>query len=146
MSIEIVTAANLTTTHLYEVWRIRDEVFSVEQNCREPDVDGVDLRLDCHHVWIADDSGHLRSYARVYRSDGHIRLGRVATRTQDRGLRLSTAILERVIAEWGHEDIAIHAQAHLETWYEQFGFRVNGEPFVEADIDHVPMLRRGNEN
>ena len=140
MKIEIVTAAKLTATQVYEIWRIRDVVFSVEQNCREPD---VDVRPDCHHVWIADASAQLRSYARVYRCDGRIRLGRVATRDQDRGLGLSTAILERVIAEWGAEDIAIHAQAHLESWYAQFGFVVNGEPFVEADIDHLPMLRNG---
>lgn len=145
MQIEIVNAPSLTTAQLYEIWRIRDEVFSVEQNCREADVDGVDLRTDCHHMWIADDSTQLRSYARVYREAEHIRLGRVATRNHDRGLGLSTAILERVITEWGAKDISIHAQAYLEKWYAQFGFVVNGEPFIEADIDHVPMLRSAED-
>lgn len=136
-----VLASDLSAAQVYEVWRIRDAVFSVEQNCREEDVDGVDLRDDCVHLWIADDSGQLRSYARVYSEDGHIWLGRVATRASDRGLGLSTTILERVIADWGDQEIAIHAQAHLENWYAKFGFEVNGAPFVEADIDHVPMLR-----
>ncbi len=136
-----VGALELTAAQVYEVWRIRDAVFSVKQNCREEDVDGVDLREDCFHLWIADDVGQLRSYARVYREDGHIRLGRVATRESDRGLGLSTLILNRVLADWGDQDIAIHAQAHLENWYAQLGFVVNGAPFVEADIDHVPMLR-----
>lgn len=140
-----VHAPELSAAQVYEVWRIRDAVFSVEQNCREADVDGVDLRDDCVHLWIADEAGQLRSYARVYREDGRIRLGRVATREADRGLGLSTTILNRVIADWGDHDIAIHAQAHLENWYAQFAFVVNGEPFVEADIDHVPMLREAGQ-
>lgn len=144
LTVTRVRASDLSAAQVYEVWRIRDAVFSVEQNCREEDVDGVDLREDCFHLWIAEDSGELRSYARVYSEVGHIRLGRVATRATDRGLGLSTLILNQVLTDWGDQDIAIHAQAHLENWYAQFGFVVNGAPFIEADIDHVPMLRAAN--
>lgn len=143
MKVEIVTAEELNTAQLYEVWRIRDAVFSVEQNCREPDVDGVDLRQDCVHLWITDPQQQLRSYARVYRENGTVRLGRVATRKSDRCQGLSTAIMQAILDRWGHQDIAIHAQAYLATWYESFGFEITGKPFVEADIDHVPMTRSG---
>ena len=69
----------LTAREVYEIWRIRDVVFSVEQQCTEPDVDDIDLRLDCTHLWIADDGGTIQSYLRTYLSDGVRKIGRVAT-------------------------------------------------------------------
>lgn len=142
MQIACVNGTELSAAQVYEIWRIRDAVFSVEQNCREADVDGIDVRADCFHLWVADDDSQLRSYARVYREDGTIRLGRVATRQADRGNGLSSAIMQYVLDKWGTEAIAIHAQAYLADWYTGFGFAVDGEPFVEAGINHLPMSRK----
>jgi ElaA protein len=36
----------------------------------------------------------------------------------------------------------LHAQAHLERWYESFGYHRTGENFDDAGIDHVPMARQ----
>ena len=35
----------------------------------------------------------------------------------------------------------LRAQAHLEGWYERFGFRRSGNSYVEDGIPHVPMRR-----
>ena len=37
--------------------------------------------------------------------------------------------------------ITLGAQAHLEGWYERFGFRRSGPGYVEDGIPHVPMRR-----
>jgi len=37
--------------------------------------------------------------------------------------------------------VRLDAQAHLEGWYARFGFAVDGEPFLEDGIPHVPMSR-----
>jgi ElaA protein len=37
--------------------------------------------------------------------------------------------------------ITLGAQAHLESWYERFGFRRSGPGYVEDGIPHVPMRR-----
>ena len=37
--------------------------------------------------------------------------------------------------------ITLGAQAHLQGWYEQFGFRLSGPGYVEDGIPHVPMRR-----
>lgn len=141
MTLTMVAGPDLTAQNLHEVWRIRDAVFSVEQNCRELDVDDVDLRADCQHVWIADATGQLRSYARIFADGEVLRIGRVATRVSDRGHGLAGRIMTHILDQFGAGELTLHAQAHLSDWYETFGFVISGPGFVEAGIDHVPMAR-----
>jgi len=43
-------------------------------------------------------------------------------------------------AGWGSA-IRIGAQMYLEAFYEEFGFKRVGDPYLEDDIWHVEMLR-----
>jgi ElaA protein len=139
--ITVRPAADLTAREVYEIWRIRDVVFAVEQQCDEPDVDGVDLRDDCTHLWIANEDGVVQSYLRTYVADGVRKIGRVATLKEARGQGLSGALLREVISRWGDHELKLGAQAYLEDWYGSFGFVTTGPHFMEAGIDHVPMTR-----
>lgn len=141
-TITVRNAADLTARDVYEIWRIRDVVFAVEQQCDEPDVDGVDLRDDCTHFWIADDEGIIQSYLRTYLDHGTRKIGRVATLKDARGQGLSGSLLREVIARWGDQKLALGAQAYLEDWYASFGFVTTGAHYLDAGIDHVPMTRR----
>ncbi len=133
----------LSAREVYDVWRIRDAVFAVEQQCDEPDVDGIDLLATCWHVWSRDAAG-LTSYLRTFTTDAGVRkIGRVATRRDARGLGLSSALLRAVLDRWGEEEIRLGAQAYLHDWYAGFGFERCGENFMEAGIEHVPMRRAG---
>src|SRR3712207_8712977 len=38
--------------------------------------------------------------------------------------------------------VTLGAQAHLQGWYERFGFRVSGPGYVEDGIPHVPIDRK----
>lgn len=143
MRIEARTGDLLSAREVYEIWRIRDAVFSVEQNCREPDVDGVDLRPDCTHLWIAAADGTIRSYLRTFLSGGVRKVGRVATLRDARGQGLSGRLVQDVLDRWGDAEIRLGAQAYLEDWYGRFGFVTVGPHFEEAGIDHVPMSRTG---
>lgn len=142
MTITARTGAELTAREVYEIWRIRDVVFAVEQQCDEPDVDGVDMREDCTHLWIADESGVIQSYLRTYVVDGDRKIGRVATLKEARGQGLSGQLLRDVIARWGVQELKLGAQAYLENWYGSFGFVTTGPHYKEAGIDHVPMTRK----
>ncbi|SKB10112.1 GNAT family N-acetyltransferase [Aeromicrobium choanae] len=132
----------LSGREVYEIWRIRDVVFAVEQQCDEPDVDGVDLADDCTHLWIADDNGIVQSYLRTYVADGVRKVGRVATLKEARGKGLSGALIREVLSRWGDQEIRIGAQAYLEDWYGAFGFVTSGPHYDEAGIDHIPMTRQ----
>jgi predicted GNAT family N-acyltransferase len=41
----------------------------------------------------------------------------------------------------GYACCRLNSQAHLQSFYEAHAFRVCGEHFEEAGIDHVPMIR-----
>jgi ElaA protein len=133
----------LTAAEVYGIWRIRDAVFAVEQQCDEPDVDGIDLLPTCHHLWFADADGPT-SYLRAFTTEAGVRkVGRVATRRDQRGKGLSSRLMAAVLERWGDGEIRLGAQAYLHDWYAGFGFERCGENFREAGIDHVPMCRPG---
>lgn len=143
-TVQVVAGADLSAAQLYEIWRIRDQVFMVEQACTETDVDDVDLRSDCVHAWIVADDGRLRTYARAFAVGDTLRIGRVATREEDRNRGLAGLVLDRLLSLANGRDVTLHAQAHLADWYASRGFEVNGPEFEEAGIPHLPMLLRGS--
>ena len=49
--------------------------------------------------------------------------------------------LLRELDEKGCRRTVLHAQAHSETFYRALGFAAEGEPFEEAGIPHVRMVR-----
>lgn len=124
---------------LYELLRLRSEVFVVEQRCAYQDLDGRDLDPDTVHWWIESPEGQVQATLRVLReADGSTRLGRVATRADARGSGLAAELIRAALTE-ATRPVVISAQAHLARWYRTFGFRIDGDLFVEDGIDHLPM-------
>ncbi len=131
----------LSAADVHGIWKIRDIVFAVEQECDEPDVDDRDLLASTTHLWLEGENG-AASYVRLLTDpDGARRIGRVCTRRESRGQGLSSVLIGEVISRWGDEPMRMNAQAHLEGWYAGFGFARSGENFMEAGIDHLPMER-----
>ncbi len=140
MTIRAVTGDALTAQDVHDIWRIRDAVFSVEQQCDEPDVDGRDLLPTTTHLWLADDDG-ITSYLRSFVEDGVRHVGRVCTRRDQRGRGLSGRLVGECTRRWGTSTLELNAQAYLEHWYGLHGYVRSGENFMEAGIEHVPMAR-----
>ncbi len=136
----VVPGDRLTAQDVYDIWRIRDAVFAVEQQCDEEDVDGRDLLPTMTHLWFADERGPT-SYLRSFVEDGERHVGRVCTRKDQRGLGLSGRLVTECSRLWGDDVIVLNAQAYLEDWYGRYGYVRSGDNFVEAGIDHVPMAR-----
>ena len=142
MSIRCVRGDELTAQDVYDIWRIRDAVFAFEQQIEDVDVDGRDLLPTTTHFWLADADGPT-SYLRAIVDDEGVRhIGRVCTRRDQRGQGLSGQLMAEVHRHWGGETLLLNAQAHLERWYESFGYVRSGENFDDAGIDHVPMTRQ----
>jgi ElaA protein len=141
MSIRCKQGDELTAQDVYDIWRIRDAVFAVEQQVQDEDPDGRDLLDTAWHLWLEDTVGPT-SYLRVYVDHtGARRIGRVCTRRDQRGKGLSGQLMAEVHRRWGDEALLLNAQAHLEGWYEAMGYVRCGENFDDAGIDHVPMIR-----
>jgi ElaA protein len=122
----------------YDVWRLRQDVFVVEQECPYADLDGRDPEPGTRHVLLRDHD-RLVGYARVV-DDGEVwRIGRVVLAREARGGGLADSLVTTALADCVGRDVVLDAQAPLAGWYASFGFTVAGEEFLEDGIPHVPM-------
>lgn len=142
MNLHIKSFEQLNTTELYEIIKLRVDVFVVEQNCPYPELDGVDY--DCLHAYL-EDEGKLLAYLRLYMQDAErkmARIGRVisAVRGKGYGMEIVKAGIKAAKEQLGAERIFIEAQTYAIPFYEKAGFVVCGEEFLEDGIPHVPMI------
>ena len=133
--------ADLTTGELYDLLRLRCDVFVVEQSCAYPELDGRDTETGTVHHWVVGDDGRLQACLRTLAEpDGSVRIGRVATAPEARGRGIATDLMTSVLATIDGA-VVLDAQTYLVGWYASLGFRVDGPEFVEDGIPHVPMRR-----
>ncbi|MBL7951166.1 MAG: GNAT family N-acetyltransferase [Flavobacteriales bacterium] len=135
---------DLTVQQLHDLLRLRVDVFVVEQHCPYPELDGADH--DATHLLLHDASG-LVAYARVLPpgTDGLPHIGRVVVRMDRRGQGIASALMQQALtvveARHGTKRSALAAQAHLERFYAQHGFRRTGADYLLDGIPHVDMRR-----
>jgi predicted GNAT family N-acyltransferase len=132
--------AELTPFEVYALCRLRVDVFVVEQECPYPELDGRDVEPATVHLWLESD-GEIAATIRLLDDGASRAIGRVATAAPFRGQGLAARLIEEGIARCGDVPVTLGAQAHLEGWYERFGFRRSGPGYVEDGIPHVPMRR-----
>ncbi len=143
MNIEAVPFQSLDAATAYDVWRLRQQVFVVEQACAYPDLDGRDDEPDTRHVLLRDGT-RLVGYARVLDDGETWRIGRVALAEEARGRGLAGPLMETALKVCVDRDVVLDAQTPLAGWYESMGFVVTGEEFLDDGIPHLPMrLTRG---
>ena len=135
--------AQLTPGEIHDMYRLRVAVFIVEQDCVFQDVDGVDPR--CFHL-LGYSGDALVAYARLLPAGVKFddpSIGRVITapsvRRTGMGKVLMSEALKRASQLWPGAQIRIGAQAHLERFYNEFGFRKVGQPYDEDGILHIEM-------
>ena len=125
----------------YAVWKLRQDVFVVEQECPYPDLDGRDVEPGTRHV-VLQDGDELLGYARVL-DDGDVwRIGRVVLAPPARGRGLADALMTTALQVCGGRDVVLDAQSPLADWYAGFGFEVTGPEFLDDGIPHLPMRRQ----
>lgn len=139
----------LSREQLYELLRLRSEVFVVEQNCIFQDMDGLDDQaMHLLGTRTLDGVPQLVAYVRCF-SKGitfdEASIGRVVTRQSARGGGLGHVLMAEAIRalqqQWGAQPIRIGAQAHLKDFYQRHGFADVGKPYVEDGIPHLEMVR-----
>ena len=138
MNLATVPFDGLDARTAYDVWRLRQQVFVVEQDCPYPDLDGRDLEPATRHVLLRDDD-RLVGYTRVV-DDGPVwRVGRVLLAPSARGRGLADGLMNAALEACPGRDVVLDAQSPLRGWYEGFGFAVDGDEFLEDGIPHTPM-------
>jgi ElaA protein len=136
---------DLKPQQLYAILQLRSEIFVVEQQCIYQDMDGTDAQA--WHL-VGTQNGRLLAYARLFAPRvkyEEASIGRVITREALRGTGAGHALMREAIAclakLYGPQPIRISAQAHLQDFYAQHGFKVQGDVYDEDGIPHVQMLR-----
>jgi predicted GNAT family N-acyltransferase len=143
----IIIRAATTTQDLEECFRIRDEVFIVEQSVP------VDLERDEHDSdalhFIALADGRSVGTARVVlRDDGaSAKIGRVAVCRSNRGFGIGKLLMAAIegTPDLGHvHNFLLDAQTHAQQFYARLGYQAYGDEFMDAGIPHRHMKKRRN--
>lgn len=139
-TVRVLAFDDLDARTAYEVWRLRQQVFVVEQASPYPDLDGRDLEPATRHLLLEVD-GSLVGYLRVLDDGDRARIGRVAVVRGARGGGLAARLMEAALAVTGDREVRLDAQTGLTGWYADYGFEVSGPEFVEDGVAHRPMVR-----
>lgn len=144
MTIKSVPFASLTLTELYEMLRLREEVFVLEQECLYIDIDGIDTRS--WHTFMQKD-GRIIACARTFmrnEEEKTAQIGRVVAAKSERRKGYTSHIMHRAMTvarkELSAERIYLEAQQYAIPFYEQLGFKVISDIFMEDGIPHVKMM------
>ncbi len=144
---QCLSFSELTTTQLYEMLKLRVDVFVVEQTCPYPELDDKDRIEGVMHL-LGYQNDELVAYLRLLPkgiSYPTLSIGRVVTKQTARGGGLGQQLMLQALQQcqqhWPEEVITISAQQYLVAFYRQHGFVQTSEMYLEDDIPHVEMKR-----
>lgn len=139
--------SELDVPTLYAVLQLRCAVFVVEQTCAYQDIDGDDLVGENRHI-LGWHDGRLVAYARILKSDNDFEpvvIGRVIVDASLRGEKLGQQLMSQTLAScllhWPGKALYLGAQAHLQVFYQRFGFAAVTGVYEEDGIPHIGMAR-----
>ena len=135
----------LTTSELYQILRLRSEVFVVEQDCVYQDVDDKDQQAI--HLFITIKN-KVVAYTRLFDSGLYFNtasFGRVVVSLEHRkdglGHQLMDASIKAVQQKFNTTKITISAQTYLKKFYESHKFIKEGKEYLEDGIQHIKMVK-----
>ena len=133
--------SNLDTNELYEILKLRFDVFVLEQTCLYQEIDNLDQ--DAIHVYIKDGDeivAYLRVLDRGIESED-VAIGRVIAKRRRQGL--GTLVLKEGIKAakeyFDAERIYLEAQTYAKEFYKNLGFEQISDEFLLDGIAHIKM-------
>lgn len=147
MNWELKRFNELNTDEIYEILKLRSEIFVIEQQCIYQDCDGNDP--SSFHLYALEND-KIIAYLRIVDkglSFDEISIGRVVVHKDYRknglGRELMIKAMAFIFKSLNEEIIRISAQEYLLKFYTSLGFKPVSEIYLEDDIPHVEMLCRG---
>jgi ElaA protein len=135
----------LSTRQLYDLLKLRVDVFVVEQTCPYPELDDKDHQPGVYHLLGFNDDTLVASVRLLPAgvSFPSVSIGRVVTKKSARGGGLGHQLMQESIRQcealWPGESIEIGAQQHLSAFYQQHGFVQTSDIYLEDGIPHIEM-------
>tara|TARA_Y100000768_G_scaffold377387_1_gene350556 strand:+ start:66 stop:509 length:444 start_codon:yes stop_codon:yes gene_type:complete len=138
------TFSELDTEDLYQILRIRSEVFVVEQDCVYQDIDNKDQ--NAIHLYYKEND-QIVGYTRIFKAGDYYEnpcIGRVVVSKKNRGNDLGKKIMidsmEYIKQNIKGEKIELSAQKYLDKFYKDLGFYKIGDDYLEDGIPHQRMI------
>lgn len=145
VNFQVKAFSELTSVEIYEMLRLRSEVFVVEQNCVYQDVDNKDQKA--FHV-LGYKNNELIAYSRIFDSGDYFdmpSIGRIVVKEEERkykyGHNLVAQSIQFILDNFQDKKILISAQTYLTKFYNSHGFEQVGEGYLEDGIPHIKMIR-----
>ncbi|WP_252224188.1 GNAT family N-acetyltransferase [Clostridium sp. ZBS2] len=134
----------LTLDELYEICKVRYEVFACEQKIyQENDFDDIDKNV--YHLFMKDSS-KIVAYARLIPSGiiyNESSIGRVLVLKEYRRKGIAFELMKKSVDflknELNEETIVVSSQLYVKKLYESVGFKAISNVYDEVDIPHVKM-------
>lgn len=137
--------SELSTEEIYNILKLRSEVFVVEQNCVYQDIDEKDQKAT--HLFI-EKNNEIIAYTRIFKKGDYYEenpsIGRVVVSKKERGKNLGKEIMlnsiEFIKKELEGRKIELSAQKYLDKFYTDIDFYSEGEDYLEDGIPHQRMF------
>ena len=145
MNTVIKKFSELSTEEIYNILKLRSEVFVVEQNCVYQDIDEKDQKAT--HLFI-EKNNEIIAYTRIFKKGDYYEenpsIGRVVVSKKERGKNLGKEIMlnsiEFIKKELEGKKIELSAQKYLDKFYKDLEFYSEGEDYLEDGIPHQRMF------
>ena len=145
MNTVIKKFSELSTEEIYNILKLRSEVFVVEQNCVYQDIDEKDKKAT--HLFL-EKNNDIIAYTRIFKKGDYYEenpsIGRVVVSKKDRGKNLGKEIMlnsiEFIKKELEGRKIELSAQKYLDKFYKDLDFYSEGEDYLEDGIPHQRMF------
>ena len=129
----------LLPLELYEILKVRSQIFIVEQNMHCQDIDGIDI--NARHFYL-EENGKILAYLRAfYEDETTVRIGRVLSIIHGIGLgkKIIMEAIKDIKQNMECQKICLDSQKHAIGFYEKLGFKVVSGEFLEEGVIHVKM-------
>ncbi len=137
-----IIAVNSSSALMPAVFALRHEVFVVEQQV-PPELERDEYDATATHL-VALRSDNVIGTLRIVVSGNHAKVGRMAVRAIERRKGIGARLMmqaARVAQQLGAREIVLHAQLSARAFYQQLGYRGEGDIFEEAGIQHIAMKK-----
>lgn len=134
----------LTTEELYEILKLRVEIFVVEQDCAYQDLDDKD---QCAYHLFLEDGDEIIAVLRILPENvafDDMAIGRIVVRKSHRGQGIARAMMKMamdfIVKDLGKRRIRLSGQAYLVDFYNGLGFKRVSDEYLEDGIPHFEFL------
>lgn len=144
MKWELKSFDELTTRELYDILKLRIEVFVVEQNWPYQDLDDKDKLA--YHLFL-EDEGVIVAVLRILPENvsyDEMAIGRVVVKKSYRKQGISKIMMNKairfIIEEQKMDKIRLSGQTYLTDFYINLGFKKVSDVYLEDGIEHFEFL------